>query len=78
MTFEELLNILKDENGEPLRSFELQDLDGNTIYGDELFILDYYSMREWKVSQINIRDDGHATIILSSGNFKDWHFRNTF
>lgn len=78
MTFEELESVLRDEDGNPVTKFELQDEDENTIYGNELFVLDYYAIRKWKVYKVLIRDDGYVTIILHSGNFKDHKFRNVF
>lgn len=78
MTLEELKSVLRDENDNPITKFELQDLDGNTIYGNELFVLDYYALREWLVEKVLIREDGYATIVLNGGNFKAFKLRNVF
>ena len=78
MTLEELKSVLKDENDNSITKFELQDLDGNTIYGNELFILDYYTLREWLVEKVLILEDVYATIVLNGGNFKAFKLRNVF
>lgn len=76
MTFEELRGMLKDSDGGPLTSFTLEDYDGNTIESTDLYILDAYAIREWKVEEIQVWDRGHLHIVLNSGNFKEHGFKN--
>lgn len=78
MNFEEALNTLKDEHENPITEFDIEDLEGNTIAGNELYITDFYAIREWKVEKILIRTNGSVIIILNGGNFKSFHLRNVY
>lgn len=74
--FEELISILKNDDNTPLEIYTVEDLDGNQIRAENLYILDFYHMREWLVESICVDEYRHITIVLNGGNFKDFHFRN--
>ncbi len=72
---EDVLAIMEPEEDDIL-DYTIEDLDGNYIMRDSLYILDFYQVRNWKVNKIKVAPDGGITFILNSGNFKDHHFRN--
>lgn len=76
--FEDLMSILKndDDDKAPLIKYTVEDYDGNQINAEDLYILDFYQMREWLVDSVRIDEWGRATIVLNGGNFKNFHFRN--
>ena len=73
--FEEVLAIMEPEEDEIL-DYTIEDLDGNWIMRDDLYILDFYQVRNWRVEKIKVAPSGTITFILNGGNFKDFHFRN--
>lgn len=76
VTFETLVQLLKNDDNTPFTNYIVEDYDGNQIYSEDLFILDWYAMREWKVNAVCIDEFGRAVIVLNSGNFHAFHFRN--
>lgn len=78
ITLEDLMNVLKDEDGRPITKFELQDLEGNTVYGSELLFLEFHRLASWLVDKVLIKEDGSLTIILNGGDFKSFHIKNVF
>ena len=76
MTFEELRQVLVDENGDPLTKFVLLDTEENAIYAEDLHILDAYALREWQVLSVKVQPDGCAEITLNSGDFVLHHFHS--
>ena len=73
--FEDVLAIMEPEEDDVL-DYAIEDLDGNWIMRDSLYILDFYQVRKWKVNKIKVAPDGVVTFILNGGNFRDFHFRN--
>ncbi len=71
----EVLSIMEPEE-EDVLVYTLEDMDGNWIHRDDLFILDYYQMRNWQVEKIKIAPYGEVAFVLNGGNFNDFHFRN--
>ena len=76
LKLEDLMAILKNDDNTPFTNYTLEDYDGNQIHSEDLFILDYHQMREWLVTSVCITEYGHVTIVLNSGNFNSFHFRN--
>lgn len=74
--FEVLMRALKNDDNTPFTNYTVEDYDGNQIYAEDLFVLDYHQMRDWLVNDICIDEYGRVTIVLNSGNFNDFHFRN--
>ena len=72
---EEFLSIIHLENGDPI-PFILIDMDGNWIPDDQLFILDFYQLKDWLIYEVSVQEDGTFEIKLNSGNFNAFHFRN--
>lgn len=77
ITLEEFLGVIRLESEECL-PFILVDMDGNWIASHEMFILDFYQLRTWKIETVLIKDQEDHTfeITLNGGNFKNFHFRN--
>ncbi len=76
LTFEEIMNVLKNDDNSPFTNYTVEDFDGNQIKAENLYILDFHQMREWLVDSVCIDEFGRATIVLNSGNFNSFHFRN--
>ena len=76
LTFEEIMNVLKNDDNSPFTNYTVEDFDGNQIRAEDLYILDFHQMREWVVDSVCIDEFGRATIVLNSGNFNSFHFRN--
>lgn len=74
--FEDLMNVLKNDDNTPFTDYTVEDFDGNQIKAEDLYILDFHQMREWLVDSVCIDEYGRATIVLNSGNFNSFHFRN--
>ena len=75
-TFKEVMSILKNDDNTPFTNYTVEDFDGNQIKAENLYVLDFQQMREWIVDGICIDEFGRATIVLNSGNFLSFHFRN--
>lgn len=76
LTFEEIMSVLKNDDNSPFTNYTVEDFDGNQIRAENLYILDFHQMREWLVDSVCIDEFGRATIVLNSGNFNSFHFRN--
>lgn len=76
LTFEEVMSVLKNDDNSPFTNYTVEDIDGNQIRAENLYILDFHQMREWVVDSICIDEWGRATIVLNSGNFNSFHFKN--
>ena len=76
LTFEEIMSVLKNDDNSPFTNYTVEDFDGNQIRAENLYILDFHQMREWLVDSVCIDEFGRATIVLNSGNFNNFHFRN--
>ena len=76
LTLEEIMNVLKNDDNSPFTNYTVEDFDGNQIRAEDLYILDFHQMREWLVDSVCIDEFGRATIVLNSGNFNSFHFRN--
>lgn len=76
LTLEEIMNVLKNDDNSPFTNYTVEDFDGNQIRAEDLYILDFHEMREWLVDSVCIDEFGRATIVLNSGNFNSFHFRN--
>ncbi len=76
ITFEQIVAVLKNDDNTPFIHYTVEDTDGNQIPSEKLFVLDYYALREWVVDSVCIDEYGRATIVLKSGNFHSFHFRN--
>lgn len=76
--FEDLMSILKNDDDDRARlvKYTVEDYDGNQINAEDLYVLDFHQMRDWLVNSVRIDNWGRATIVLNSGNFKDFRFRN--
>ena len=75
MKLEELLHVMTLDNADPV-NYTIFDLDGNWVNRDELFVLDYYQMREWLVERIRVHEDGSVDIVVNSGNLVNFRIRN--
>ena len=78
MTFQELMQTLRNSEGGPINNYTLQDYDGNSIESYDLYVLDYNAILTWIVESVIIDDDRRITIHLNSGNFKSFNFRNVY
>ena len=76
LTFEEIMSVLKNDDNSPFTNYTVEDFDGNQIRAEDLYILDFHQMREWVVDSVCIDEWGRATIVLNSGNFNSFHFKN--
>lgn len=76
MKFEDLMYVLKNDNNTPFTNYTVEDLDGNQIKAENLFILDFHQMREWLVDSVCVDEYGRITIVLNGGNFCSFKFRN--
>lgn len=76
LTLEEIMNVLKNDDNSPFTNYTVEDFDGNQIRAEDLYILDFHEMRKWLVDSVCIDEFGRATIVLNSGNFNSFHFRN--
>lgn len=74
--FEDLMNVLKNDDNTPFTNYTVEDFDGNQIKAENLYILDFHQMREWLVDSVCVDEYGRVTIVLNSGNFNDFRFRN--
>lgn len=74
--FEDLMSVLKNDDNTPFIKYTVEDYDGNQIRAEDLYVIDYHRMKEWLVDSVCINEFGHAIIVLNSGNFKNFHFKN--
>ena len=74
--FEDLINVLKNDDNSPFTNYTVEDFDGNQIKAENLYILDFHQMREWLVESVCVDEFGRITIVLNGGNFNNFHFRN--
>lgn len=76
MILKEFIDITIGENKDPLTAITLMDEDGNWINWSELFILDYYRLSTWLISQIRVTEYGSVELTLLGGNFRNFCFHN--
>ena len=74
--FEDLMNVLKNDDNTPFTNYTVEDFDGNQIKAENLYVINYHQMREWLVESVCVDEYGRITIVLNGGNFNNFQFKN--